>query len=76
MNDGLYASIFFLIFAFVLLLYGAALTKTGNKELLPWRAQHSIRNADDVRRVGRVTCVVALIIAAVSIVFIVVCQMV
>ncbi|MDO4808181.1 MAG: hypothetical protein Q4A07_13145 [Coriobacteriales bacterium] len=58
----------FLIFAVALVLYGAAIAKTGNKDLLPYRAQHSVRNAEDVRRVGRITVVVGLVIGALSLV--------
>ena len=70
--DGLYACIFFIIFAVALLIYGAVLYKTGDKELLPYRAQHTVRNKDDVRRVGRITCIVALVIAALAVLAIVV----
>ena len=58
MNDLLHASQFFCIFAVALVLYGLLMVKTGNKDLIPYRAIHSVRNADDVRRVGRwVLCV-------------------
>ena len=72
MDDSLYASIFFLIFAIALVLYSAALIATGDKSLLPLRAQHSISGPDDVKLVGRVTRTVALVIGAVAIVLIIV----
>ena len=65
--DGLYACIFFTIFAAALLIYSYALYKTGDKNLLPYRAQPSIRNEDDVRRVGLISARVALIIAALAV---------
>lgn len=64
----MHPSMLFLIFAVALVLYGAAIAKTGNKDLLPYRAQHSVRNAEDVRRVGRITVVVGLVIGALSLV--------
>lgn len=64
----MHPSMLFLIFAVALVLYGAAIAKTGNKDLLPYRAQHSVRNAEDVRRVGRITVVVGLVIGTLSLV--------
>ena len=65
--DGLYACIFFIIFAVALLIYSYALYKTGDKDLLPYRAQLSIKNEEDVRRVGLISARVALIIAALAV---------
>ena len=65
--DGLYACIFFIIFAAALLIYGGVLYKTGDKKLLPLRAQPTIRNEEDVRRVGLISARVALIIAALAV---------
>ena len=62
MNDLSHVGTFFLIFAGTLMLYGAILARTGNAELLPYRAQFSVRNKDDVRRVGRIVVVVGLVI--------------
>ena len=73
--DGLYACIFFIIFAAALLLYGGALMKTGDKGLLPFRAQHTVSGPEDVRRVGRYVCIVALVIAAFALLAIVVFQL-
>ena len=73
MDDSLYASIFFLIFAIALALYSQALVATGDKSLLPWRAQHSISGPEDVRIAGRATRAVALVIGLIAAVFIVVC---
>ena len=62
MNDLLHASTLFLIFALTLVLYGALLAKTGDKNLLPYRAMHSVRGSHDVKRVGRIVVVVGLVI--------------
>lgn len=75
MNDLLHASTFFLIFCAALLIYGAVLAKTGNKNLLPIRAARSVRNAQDVRRVGRITIKVGLVIGVISLAGIVAAQM-
>ena len=66
MNDLLHASTLFLIFALALVFYGAALAKTGNKNLLPYRAMHSVRGPQDVKRVGRITVVIGLVIGALA----------
>ena len=66
MDDLKHACTFFLIFAAVLLAYSLVLIKTGNKHWLPMRAQHSVRTKEDVRRVGRITSKVALVIATIS----------
>ena len=65
MNDLLYASLFLCIFALALMAYGAILAKTGNKELLPMRAIHSVRGPEDVKRVGRIVVVVGLVVGIV-----------
>lgn len=64
MNDLLHASTLFLIFALAVVLYGAILAKTGDKELLPYRAMHSVRTREDVVRVGRISMWVGLVIGA------------
>lgn len=66
MNDLQHVGTFFLIFAFVLACYSAILVKTGDKELLPYRAMYTVRNKEDVRHVGRITLVVALVIGALA----------
>lgn len=68
MNDLAHASLFMLIFAVALVLYGLLLAKTGNRDLMPYRAQHSIRNKEDVKRVGRIVIVVGLVLGAVMLV--------
>ena len=65
MNDLAHASLFMLIFALALVLYGLLLAKTGNRDLMPYRAIHSIRNKDDVKCVGRIVVVVGLVLGAV-----------
>ena len=65
-NDLLHASTLFLIFAAALVCYGAVLAKTQNKDLLPYRAMHSVRSARDVLRVGRVTTLVGLVIGVLA----------
>jgi hypothetical protein len=65
MNDLAHASLFLLIFALALVLYGLLLAKTGNRNLMPYRATHSIRNKEDVRRVGRIVVMVGLVLGAV-----------
>ena len=66
MNDLFYACVLFLAFAAALVAYGAILAKTGNKELLPRRAVHSIRNGDEVKRVGRIVIRTGLVIGAIA----------
>ena len=66
MNDLAHAGTLFVIFGIALVIYGAVLTQTGNVELLPWRAQHSIRGPEDVKRVGRITIVVGIVIGLVA----------
>ena len=73
MDESLYASIFFLIFAVALALYSQALVNTGDKNLLPWRAQHSISGPEDVRIAGRATRAVAFVIGVIAAVLTVVC---
>ncbi len=64
MNDLANASLFLLIFAVSLVLYGALMAKTGSLELMPYRARHSISNRDEVKRVGRIVVVVGLVLGA------------
>ena len=64
MNDMAHASLFLLIFAVALVLYGLLMVKTGNKDLIPYRAIHSVRNADDVRHVGRIVMAVGAVLGA------------
>ena len=65
MNALAHASLFLLIFALALVLYGLLLAKTGNRDLMPYRAVHSIRNKEEVKRVGRIVGVVGLVLGAV-----------
>lgn len=62
MDELLHVSTLFLFFAGALVAYAALLVATGNKELLPYRAIHSIRGPEDVRRVGRIVIVVGVVI--------------
>lgn len=61
----MYAIIFLLIFATLVVAYGLLIHKTGNIDLLPYRAQHSIRGKDDVRYVGLMTVRVGLVLGAI-----------
>lgn len=54
MSDLHNAGMFFGLFAVVLVLYGLLLVRTGKKSYLPYRATHSVRGEDDVRRVGAI----------------------
>jgi hypothetical protein len=56
------------IFAVVLCLYGALIMGTRNKELIPRRAVHSIRDEADVYRVGKYVVIVGFVLGAVLIV--------
>lgn len=66
MNDLQDASKLFLIFAVVLLLYGSVLFKTGDKDMLPLRAQLSVATKEDVRRVGQVIVRVGLVLGVLA----------
>lgn len=66
MNDLANASLFFLIFAAALVLYGVAIAATGDINLLPYRAARSIGNKEEVRRVGRIVVVCGLVIGALA----------
>ena len=66
MNDLAHAGTLFLVFALLLVLYGGVIAVTGDKELLPYRARHSIRTKEDVRRVGRITVVVGLVVGGLA----------
>ena len=68
----MYAILFLLIFAALLVAYGLALHKTGNVNLMPYRATHSIRGKQDVRRVGLITIRVGLALGAILVVALVV----
>lgn len=68
MNDLANASLFMLIFAIALVLYGLLMAITGNRDLMPYRAIHSIRNKEDVKRVGRIVVVIGLVLGAVMLV--------
>ena len=72
MDDSLYASIFFLIFAVALALYSQALINTGDKKLMPWRIQRTVKSPEDVRIAGRATRAVAFVIGLIACVFIVI----
>ena len=56
------------IFAIVLCLYGALIMRTRNKELIPRRAVHSIRDEADVYLVGKYVVIVGLVLGAVLVV--------
>ena len=66
MNDALHAATFFIIFAVALFIYGGAIYATGDKSLLPLRAQLSIRGPEDVKRVGLITARVGLVIGVLA----------
>ncbi|MDO4538017.1 MAG: hypothetical protein Q4B54_07630 [Coriobacteriales bacterium] len=66
MSDLQPASILFLIFAIALLLYGAAMVKTGDGGLVPFQSAHSIRDRNDVKYLGRIVAIVGLIIGIVA----------
>ena len=71
MNDIYYAALFILIFAILIVLYGTVLAHTGNVELLPMRAQLSIRGPEDVRHVGTISARVGLVLAIASLVVVI-----
>lgn len=64
----MYAVIFLLIFAVLIVAYGFVLYKTGSVDLMPYRAIHSIRGKQDVKHVGLVTMRVGLVLGAVLLV--------
>ena len=66
MDDVQHANTLFMIFGLCLFLYGLALIKTGDVNLLPYSAQHSIANRDDVRHVGRIVAIIGLILLAIT----------
>ncbi len=66
MDDVRHANTLFMIFGLCLFLYGLALVKTGDVNLLPYAAQHSVANSDDVRRVGRIVVVIGLVLLAIT----------
>ncbi len=68
MNDLLYASQFICIFAVTLVVYGAILAKTGNVNLVPRRAAHSLSGPEEAKRVGRIVVVVGLVIGVLSLI--------
>lgn len=61
MSESYYACMFMTIFFGFCGLYGLLVKMTGNKDLLPYRAQLSVSDEDDVRRVGHVTIIVSVI---------------
>ena len=61
MSESYYACLFMTIFFACCGLYGLVVERTGDKEMLPYRAQHSVRDEDDVRRIGHVTALVSVI---------------
>ena len=71
MNDTYYAALFILIFAVLVVIYGAILAHTGNVELLPLRAQLSISGPEDVKRVGIYNARVGLVLAALSLIVVI-----
>ncbi len=68
MDDLQHTRTFFLIFAVALVAYGAILVKTGDKNLLPYRAMLSVRNSEDVRRVGYITARIGMVIGIIMLV--------
>ena len=66
MDDLRHLGTFLLIFAAMLMGYGTLLARTGNKDLMPMRAVHSVHGPDEVRHVGRLVIVVGccVIVAA------------
>lgn len=58
----------FAIFGAALLLYGFVLFRTGNKDLLPLRAQYSVRGKADVMRVGKYVLIIGAILLVVMLV--------
>ena len=62
----------FALFGAALVLYGGVLFRGGNKDLLPIRARHTVRNKADVQRVGKIVLVMgAVLLAAMLLVFVV-----
>ena len=72
MNDLLYASQFICIFAATLVVYGAILAKTGNVNLVPRRAVHSLSGPEEAKHVGRIVVVVGIVIGVLSLIGIIV----
>ena len=66
MSDRLYASMLFAALGVALVIYGAILKRTGDKRLLPVRATHSVSSKEDVRRIGRYTVMVGLLVLALA----------
>ena len=64
MDDMTYALAFLALFGILTTLYGLLIRLTGNAGLIPHRAAHSIRDKDDVIRVGRLTMAVGAAIVA------------
>ena len=60
MSDLEGVGILFSVFGAVLVAYGYAIWRTGNKDILPMRAQISIRGEDDVRRIGKWVVIVGI----------------
>lgn len=61
----MYATLFLLIFAAALVLYGFALKRTGSIDLMPYRTQHTIRGPEDVRYAGAIVMRIGAILAAI-----------
>lgn len=61
----MYAMIFLLIFAIVLVVYGAIMQRTGDASMIPFRARHSVTSKGDVRRVGRIVMHIGGALAAI-----------
>lgn len=59
----MYATIFLLIFAITLVVYGAVMQRTGDASMVPFRARHSIKGKGDVRRVGSIVMNIGGILA-------------
>lgn len=66
MDDLRNTSIFMLIFAGTIVAYGLLLLAHPSKNLLPMRAAQSVKNEDDIRRVGRITAIIGVAIGAIA----------
>lgn len=64
MEDMTYALAFLALFGVLTILYGLLIRLTGNAGFIPRRATHSLRDKDDVIRVGRLTMAVGAAIVA------------
>ena len=61
----MYATIFLLIFAGLLMAYGLVMYLTGDVNMMPYRTRHSIHGKEDVRRVGLIVARIGGLLAVV-----------